>query len=400
MVKTPFFARQLELCDSMRWKIWSGYYAVDSYLLQHDLEYYAVRSAAGLLDVTPLHKYLVSGKDSAVFLAQVMVRDVTQLTVGRVVYTCWCDDAGKVVGEGTVMRRRKEEFLVTTTDPSYSWLYRFTIGYTVHVKDVTGHLAALALQGPYARNILQATSDTDIAHMRYFATQQATVANCPVWVSRTGYTGDLGYELWTDHEYALRVWDALMTSGKDFALRPIGLMALDVCRLEAGFILKHVDYHSALHALIDARKSSPYELSLGWTVQLERAPFNGQAALRREKEVGSPWALVGLDIDWGETEMLYANVHLPPALCSEPWRTSVPVYRDRARQHQVGYATSGTWSPLLKKNIALATVRAGFSTPGTKLQIEMQVEHARHCVTATVGPPRFFSPRRKTSVPL
>ena len=399
MVKSPFFARQMALCKSMRWKLWSGFYAVDSYRVQHELEYFAVRSAAGLLDVTPLCKYRVYGKDSAAFLAQVVVRDITRLQVGRVAYTCWCDNDGKVVGDGTVMRRGESEFFVTTTDPCYDWLCAFLPGYEAHVDEVTDQVAALALQGPYAREILQAAAETDITRMRYFATQAATISGCPAWVSRTGYTGDLGYEIWTDHAFALRIWDALMATGADYALRPIGLMALDMCRLEAGLVLKHVDYHSAIHALIDARKSSPYELSLGWTVHLDRIPFNGQAALRREKESGPRWALVGLDIDWSETEALYTKAGLPPSLCTEPWRTSVPVYRDAARQHQVGYATSGTWSPLLKKNIALASIRAGHAAPGTRLQFVLQVEHVHHSVTATVGPPRFFNPARKTSMP-
>ena len=396
---TPFFSRQTALCESMRWKLWSGYYAVDAYSLDHVQEYYAVRSAAGLLDVTPLCKYLISGQDSAAFLAHVMVRDITRLKVGRVAYTCWCDDAGKVVGDGTVMRRDTGLFLVTTTDSSYAWLHRFAQGYAVRVEDVTDQVAALALQGPYARQILQSVVDLDLTGMRYFATQPATIVGCTLWVSRTGYTGDLGYELWMDNAHALQVWDALMGLGHSYALRPVGLMALDMCRLEAGLILKHVDYQGALHTLTDAQKSSPYELGLHWTVHLDREPFTGQAALRNERTSGSQWAFMGLDINWEETEALYSRAGLPPSLEAKAWRTSVPVYRDTARQHQVGYATSGTWSPLLKKNIALASLRAGYAAPGTTLQFEVQVEHARHTVSATVYPPQFFNPPRKTFTP-
>ncbi len=398
MVGTPFYSRQLRLCQSMRWKLWSGFYAVDSYLLEHDLEYFALRSAAGLIDVSPLCKYLVRGHDSAALLSHIMVRNIAKLGVGRVAYTCWCDDAGKVIGDGTVMRRDEHEFLVTTTDPCFSWLCRFLYGYSARVHDVTDDLAALALQGPYARDILVSVSGTAIGDMRYFAARDVLVAGRPIWVSRTGYTGDLGYELWIPRADALDVWDALLTAGQSYALRPAGLMALDMCRIEAGYILKHVEYHSALHALIEARKSSPYEIGLGWTVQLDRSPFVGQRALQLEARTRSPWRLAGLDIDWSETEALYRRHGLPPALSTEPWRTSIPVYRDRARQHQVGYATSGTWSPLLKKNIALATLRTNCAVPGTRLQIAMQVEHERHAVTATVHSPRFFDPARKTSV--
>ena len=399
MIKTPFFPRQMALCESMRWTLWSGHYAVNSYLQRHDAEYFAFRTAAGLLDVTPLFKYMVTGPDAAAFLAQIMVKDIARLSIGRVTYLCWCDHNGKVVGDGTVMRRGETEYFVTTTDPCYGWFSRFLGDHHVHLEDAAASVAALALQGPCARQILQRICDADMDRLRFFATTSAIAGGVPVWISRTGYTGDLGYEIWVEAAHALPLWDALMTAGADFALRPAGLKALDVCRVEAGLILKHVDYHSALHALVESRKSSPYELALGWTVDLDRAPFTGQAALQAEKRRGSPWSLVGLDIDWTETEKLYARCGLPPNLGSEAWRASVPLYHDVNRRRQIGYATSGTWSPVLKKNIALASIRTGYATHGTRVQIEMTVEHERHSVTATVRSPRFFNPERRMSSP-
>ena len=376
----------------MAWTLWSGYYAVQSYLLQHESEYFAIRSAAGLLDVSPLCKYRVTGPDSAAFLSRVMVRDLAALPIGRVAYTCWCDHSGHVVGDGTVMRQDEAAYLVTSTDPSYAWMCRLRRGYSVAVEDVTDDLAALALQGPASRAILMDAGAIEVEKLAYYHTVNTALAGVPVWISRTGYTGDLGYEIWIPCADALRVWDTLVASGENYALQPAGLLALDVCRVEAGLLLQHVDYHNALHALIPSRKSTPYELGLGWMVKLDRTPFVGQAALR--EAVHPEWRLVGLDIDWPETEALYRQYGLPPALPLKAWRDSLPVYRDRARRRQIGYATSGTWSPLLKQNIALATLRTHHASG--QAQIELTIEHVRHAVTARVVPPRFFNPPRKT----
>ena len=190
-----------------------------------------------------------------------------------------------------------------------------------------------------------------------------------------------------------------MSAGKNYDIRPAGLDALDVTRVEAGLILKDVDYYNALHALIDNRTSSPYEASLGWTVNLNREPFNGQDALKAEKEQGSKWAIVGLDIDWPQLEYLYNQCGLPPEIGSHAWRSSIPVYTGKDKKNQIGYATSGTWSPILKKNIALATVEKAYDKIGSELQIEVTVEHKRHTVSAIVSKSQFFNPERKTSNP-
>lgn len=392
MMESPFFARQKPLCESMRWTIWSGYYAVQSYLLKHDLEYFALRTAAGLIDVSPLCKYLITGPDSRSLLCRIMTRDLSRLAPGRVAYTCWCDPDGFVIGDGTVMCEGEQEFLLTSTDPSYAWLMRHIRGLDVDINDVTQACAALALQGPASREILLSVCSGPVGTLSYYHATRSEIAGVPLWISRTGYTGDLGYEIWIPTKSAGAVWDALMASGADYALRPAGLKALDVCRVEAGLLLQHVDYHNVLHALINDRKSTPYELGLGWMVKLDRTPFVGQSALRRLKK--PRWKFIGLDIDWPETEALYKRHNLPPALTSEAWRTSVPIYLDSGRQHQIGYATSGTWSPILKKNIALATIQSEFAK-GT-CQIEMTVEHTRNTVTARIVPPRFFNPARKT----
>jgi aminomethyltransferase len=382
----------------MGWKDWSGYYAVTSYLHTHDMEYFAFRYSAGLLDVTPLFKYTVTGPDAERFLSRIMVRDITKLKVGRVAYLCWCTDEGKVVDDGTVMRRGEHDFFITSADPCFSWFSRFAAGYQVDIEEVTDRVAGLALQGPTSRDILKQVCDADLDRLRFFRTVETAIENNPVWISRTGYTGDLGYELWMSNEAALQVWDALMSAGHIYGIRPAGLDALDVSRMEAGLILKGVDYFNALHVLIDGRKSSPYELSLGWAVHLDREPFNGQEALRQEKSTGSEWTFMGLDIDWPETEALFARHGLPPEVSTHAWRMSIPVYADKSRKNQVGYATSGTWSPILKKNLALATLKSDFGKIGTKLQFEMTVEHQRFTVPATVCDPQFYDPPQKKSI--
>jgi len=400
-IGTPFHERTSKLCTSMKWKEWSGYYAVCSYKMLHDPEYFAFRHSAGLLDVTPLFKYVIKGNDAAGFLARVMVKDISKLKEGRVSYCCWCNDDGNVVDDGTVMHIGPNEFMVTSADPSFYWLKRFERGYDVQIENVTDNTAALALQGPTSRDILKQVVDLDIDTLKFFGVRKGKLDGFDITVSRTGYTGDLGYEIWTANENALKLWDALMDAGKNYDILPAGLDALDNTRIEAGLILKGVDYYNAQHVIIKDRMSTPYELGLGWTVNLKREPFNGQAALIKEKEESlSKWAMVGLDIDWPELEAIYNSYGLPPEVCGHAWRESIPVYDNNDANNQIGYATSGTWSPTLKKNIALATIQKQYEKPGTKVQFEVTVEHKRYTVTAIVGKPQFFNPERKRSNPL
>ncbi|MCH7963091.1 MAG: aminomethyl transferase family protein [Bacteroidetes bacterium] len=383
----------------MNWKEWAGYYAVSSYETLHDSEYFAFRYSAGLLDITPLYKYSVKGPDAAAFISRIVVKNINKLGIGRVSYCCWCTDDGKVIDDGTVMRRSEHEFFVTSAEPCYSWFSRFLRGYDVELKEISEQIAGLALQGPTSRDILKHVCDADLDDFKFFSTRLARADGYDIYVSRTGYTGDLGYEIWVENKHALKIWDAIISAGKNFDIRPAGLDALDVTRVEAGLILKDVDYYNALHALIEGRKSSPYEISLGWTVNLNRDPFNGQAALKTEKEKGSKWAIVGLDIDWPQIESLYNRHGLPPEIGNRAWRGSIPIYTGKDKKTQVGYATSGTWSPILKKNIAIATVEKKHDMIGNELQIEMTVEHKRYTVSAIVSKPQFFNPERKTSNP-
>jgi len=398
-IKSPFFPRTSKLCVSMNWKEWAGYYAVSSYETLHDVEYLAFRNSAGLLDITPLFKYKIVGPGAAAFLSRIMVRNISKLKMGRVTYCCWCEENGKIVDDGTIMRLDENVFLVTSADPCYSWFTRFQRGYNVIINDVSEQIAALALQGPTSREILKNVCAADLDKLKFFGLSKTSIDGFEVIISRTGYTGDLGFELWVNNENAIPLWDALMREGRNYNIRPAGLDALDITRVEAGLILKGVDYYNALHTLIDERKSSPFEISLGWMIDFYRGSFIGQEALLSEKENGSQWSFVGLDIDWPEIELLYASYGLPPEVDSHAWRASIPIYSNKNRRIQIGYATSGTWSPILKKNIALATIQSKYDNIGTKVQIEVTVEHKRHVVTATIQKPQFYNPRRKTFNP-
>jgi aminomethyltransferase len=392
-IGTPFHPRTSELCTSLFFTDWAGYHTVSSYDTCYEREYYALRNAAGLIDVSPLFKYEVYGKDAASFLSRVMVKDISKLEIGRCTYLCWCDDDGKVLDDGTVSRLDDTYFRVTAAEPTLSWLMRQSRRFDVTIEDSTDRFGALSLQGPNSREILKSVSDADIDSLRYFALTKAKVDGVELVISRTGFTGDLGYEVWAEREQALQVYDAIMAGGRDYRIQPVGLDAMDVTRIEAGYIMNGVDYFSANTCLIESRKSTPYEIGLGWTVDLNRNPFIGQDALKAEKANGSAWAIVGLVYDWPAFERLFDEFGLPPQLPGGARRTPVPVY-DRKGQ-QVGQSTSGAWSAILKDNLALATVKPAYAEPGTVLQIEVTVEYERRRVPAIITKTPFFDPPRK-----
>ena len=335
-VPSPFHPRTAECCASLRWKDWAGYFAVCSYGPCHEREYYALRHAVGMIDVTPLFKYDVSGPDAARLLSWVTVRDIGKLALDQSTYLCWCDDDGMVLDDGTVTRIGEERYRMTSAEPYFHWLSDQAGEMDVELEDVTGTIAALAVQGPSSRALLSDIVDADVDGLRFFRATHGRVRDFECVVTRTGYTGDLGYEVWVDNAHALDLWDALTAGGRAHGLLPAGLDALDVTRIEAGFILAGVDYFPARGVAIESRKTSPYELGLGWTVKLDREPFIGQAALLAERERGSKRATVGLVLDWEELEALYEREGLPPDLPSAAWRGGVPVYRGA---RQVGRAT-------------------------------------------------------------
>jgi aminomethyltransferase len=377
---------------SHAWRRWAGFVVASSYELTHEREYHAIRSSAALLDVSPLYKYAVTGKDAAALLDRVATRAVARSAIGQVLYTCWCDAAGKVIDDGTIARLDERRFRMTSAEPNLRWLADNAFGLEVEIADVSERIAALALQGPAARAILENATEQDLGALRYFRLTPAVLRGVPVEISRTGYTGDLGYEIWLDAQHALAVWDALIDAGTPFGLTPAGMLALDVARIEAGLMLLDVDYVSARKALIDRQTSSPYELDLAWTVDLRKDRFVGKAALAREADRPPEWQFVGVEVDWDSLEALYGAMGLAPQLPHTAWRTSVPIY---AEEEQIGYATSGGWSPLLKKYIALAHLRGKWTKPAARVEMEITVEHQRKRAAARVVKKPFFDPDRK-----
>ncbi|MEO8207797.1 MAG: aminomethyltransferase family protein [Chloroflexota bacterium] len=395
-VGTAFHPRTAPLNRKMQWREWSGYYASSVYADAHDIEYNAVREAAALFDVSPLYKYRVSGPDAQRLVDRVITRDATKLKVGQVYYTPWCDEHGKVIDDGTVHRMAETDYRWTAADPQYRWLSMNARGLDVQIEDESEAVAAVALQGPFARAVLEAATGESFEDLRFFRRRAATLAGIAVDVSRTGYTGDLGYEIWIPARRATKAWDALMDAGGAYGIRPAGMLALDVLRLEAGLILIEVDYTSARHALNPEQNYSPYEIGLGKLVDLEKADFVGKLALARDAAAKGPKRrLVGITLDWYGIEGLYSAQDLPPSISASVSRTSVPVFAPRAGTSQIGKVTSLGWSPILKQAIGLASVPSTYEAPGSRLQVEWTVEGRRGLVNATVVPTPFLDLPRK-----
>ena len=387
---TPFHERTSALCESHAWRRWAGYIVASSYQLSHEREYHCIRAAAALFDVSPLYKYVIRGRDAARLLDRVVTRDVMRAQVGQVLYTPWCDAAGKVLDDGTVARLDEGLFRMTSAEPSLRWLEANSIGLDVTVEDISESTAALSLQGPQSLAVLKALGV--VPPLKYFRLARTELRGVRVEISRTGYTGDLGFEIWIPSGDAVPVWDAVMEVGKDYGLQAAGMLALDVARIEAGLMLIDVDYVPAKKALTESQTSSPYELDLAWAVNLDKEQFVGRQALAAEKARGPAWQFVGIEIGYPGLERLYADAGLAARLPQAAWRTSVPIY---SGAEQAGYATSGGWSPILKKYIALAHLRSRWARPGTELDIEITVEHRRKRTAARVVKKPFFDPERK-----
>ena len=397
-VGTAFHERTLALCESLNYREWSGYYTVGVYEMHHEHEYNAIRNSAALIDITPLFKYRVTGRDATRFVNRVIARDINKVAVGQVIYCCWCDPQGKVIDDGTITRLGENDYRWTAADPSLRWFQQNALGLDVKIDDISEQVAALALQGPTSGKLLRAVTDAKIENLKYFRVTRGKIAGIPVDISRTGYTGDLGFELWIPWKDAVKVWDELMTKGRAFDIHPAGMVALDIARIEAGLILIEVDYNSSKKALIGSQKYSPSEIGLGKLVDFKKENFVGRDALVTEAKKGAARALVGLEVNWNEVEALYEKIGMAPQVPSQASRVPVPVYRDGKH---VGKATSTTWSPTLKKMIALACVDRAHAAAGKNtLSMEITVEAVRHNVSARIVPLPFFNPPRKTAVPV
>jgi aminomethyltransferase len=391
--RTPFHERTAHLCLPQNWRRWAGCIAAGSYDLGLEREYWAIRNHAALIDVSPLMKYLIEGPDAARLLDRVTPRNIHKMSIGQVCYTGWCDDDGKLLDDGTVTRLGEQSFRLTSAEPSLRWLAMNSVGLQVTVTERTEQMAALSLQGPKSRAVLNRCCQSPVDGIKYFRMATNRLAGRAVTISRTGYTGDLGYEIWMDAADALPVWDALIAGGDDFGITPCGILAMDMARVEAGLFMLDVDYTASSHAWITGQKSSPYELGLGWTVNLDKPGyFVGRRALEREAREGPAWKMVGLEVDWEGLERLYAAVGLPPQIPAMAVRGSLPVMKDG---RQVGYASTSTWSPVLKKYIALVHLQRPHYEPGTRADLEITVEHQRRHAPGTVVALPFYEPEWK-----
>jgi glycine cleavage system T protein (aminomethyltransferase) len=395
-IPSPLHSRTSKLCAQMAYKEWAGFLAPSQYGVSVDPEYFAFRETAGLIDVTPLFKYEIKGPDALRLLDRIFSRDLSKLKVGRVAYGCWCDEKGMVVDDGNVFHLEENLLWLTAANPSYLWLDQNSFGLDVSITDITESVAGMALQGPRSRRILNSLANKGLDDLSFFGCRQVKVGKIDVWLSRTGYTGDLGYEIWVENKKACALWDAIMEAGAPHCIKAAGLNALDIARLEAGYILIGVDFRSSLHCLTRNQMSTPFEIGLGWAVNTDGRPFTGQRALIQLKQEEPKWQLVGLEVDMEQLEHMFDQRGLPVQLPCTAWRETVPVYNRTRRQ--IGYCSSGTWSPLLKKYICLATLESKYAELGTKVKMETLIDLDREFVTARVTERPFFAPKRLKSM--
>ena len=395
---TPFHERTSALNETGLWSHWSGHLAAERYQMADKFEYFAVRNSAGIFDSSPLYKYRIHGHDAERFLAGVLARDIRTCPAGHAQYTVWCDDRGFVVEDGVVLRYGPNDFLLTAAEPNLAYFADLIGRDDVQIEEVSHDFGVLALQGPRSRDLV-AKLVPGAATIPYFGLATGAIAGSPVTVSRTGYSGDLGYEIWIESANALKVWDTLWDSMAGHGVLPFGLTALSMLRIEAGLLLLDVDFGSSRFAWTDEDRSTPFELGLGWMFRdlaSDDRAFIGRRALERElSEATSRWRFTGLILDWKDYDRIYTQAGLIPPKDHTPVEEELFVYDDDIRQ--VGYATSFMYSPMLQRHIALARVRPDLAKPRSSVRLEVDVNHHYEYVKATTARLPLYNPARKTA---
>ncbi|HEX5015729.1 MAG TPA: aminomethyltransferase family protein [Candidatus Limnocylindrales bacterium] len=395
---TPFHERTSALNQTGLWEHWSNHLAAVRYQQSEKFEYFAIRNAAGLFDSSPLYKYRITGSDAERFLAGVLVRDIRACPPGHAQYTAWCDDRGFVVEDGVILRHGPEAFVLTAAEPNLDYFERLIGRLDVGIEEVSHDWAVLAVQGPRAAALL-GTLTPDVAGLPYFGLTSTKIAKVPVTISRTGYTGDLGFEIWIPAGDALKVWDAVVNASRGWGVIPFGMTALYMARIEAGLVLLDVDFHSSRFAWTDADRTTPTELGLGWmlrTIETDDREFIGRDAIRRElRDKTSRWRLTGLIVDWKDYDRIYGAAGLIPPKDHTPVQDEYYVYDDDL--NQLGYATSQMYSPMLQRHIALARVPLDRATPGSRVKLELAVSHKYEYFDAHVARLPLFNPERRTA---
>ena len=395
---TPFHERTSALNETGLWSHWSGHLAANRYQMSDKFEYFAVRNSAGVFDSSPLYKYRIHGPDAEAFLAGVLARDIRACPPGHAQYTAWCDDRGFVVEDGVILHVDPETYLLTSAEPNFAYFADLVGRSRVSIEEVTDEFGILAVQGPRSRALL-ASLVPAVAEIPFFGLTTGTIAGVPVTVSRTGYSGDLGFEVWIPSGDAVRVWDALWESLAGFGVLPFGLAALEMLRIEAGLLLLDVDFASSRFGWTDEDRSTLIELGWGWMVRGlagdDRA-FIGRRAIERElADATSRWRLTGLVLDWAEYDRIYNQAGLIPPKDHTPVLGELFVYDDD--DQQVGYTTSFMYSPVLQRHIALARVRPALAAAGTPVRLEIDVNHRYEYVPAQTARLPLYNPTRKTA---
>ena len=397
ILTTPFHPRTEAANRTGLWSHWQGYLAAERYQTSEKAEYWVIRNSAGLFDTSPLYKYRIRGVDAERFLAGVLTRDIRRCPPGRAQYTVWCDGDGHVIEDGVVLRLGPDEFLLTAARPNLAYFSDLAFGHEAEIVDESVALAGLAIQGPRSGRILSALAP-EVRALPYFGVGKAQIAGVPVVVSRTGFTGDLGYELWVGADDAVRLWDAVVEAAEGHGVVPVGQQAILMARIEAGLILIDVDYTSARFAWTDTDRVTPIELGLGWMLGDlgDDRPFIGRDALRRHRDGKTArWVVTGLVIDWRDWEARHDAAGLIPPKDHRPDHSEHMVYD--SDETKVGWVSSMMYSPLLQRHIALARVRPDLAEPGTRLQVEVTVDHDYTMVGAEVTKLPFYDPPHKTS---
>ena len=379
---SPFHSRQKALNKLQAWSRWADYLSVPAYY-SDSLEYFAGRNTCAVFDLTPMIKHRITGPDALDYLNRLVTRDVAKLKPGRVGYSVWCTDRGQVIDDGTIFHLREGDYRVCSQEHQLDWFLTSAMGFDVNVVDETHEVAALALQGPTSCAVLKKMGLDGIENLTPFGLRHFPFEGTELMVSRTGYTGDLGYELWIAPEQAEALWDRLFEAGELHGIRPMGSQALEMLRIEAGFILAGVDFLPAQQAVRPTHTRSPFELGLGWLVDFNKPVFNGRRALLEEQERGSRYRLVKLDISGNKVA-----------------RDS---YVYALNRKYAGTVTSAMWSPSAKASIALATLEMPHGEPGEELRVEIyykrELKWSKVLAPCKVVEKVFWDPPRKRQTP-
>jgi aminomethyltransferase len=385
-LRTPFYSRLAALDTVNTWHEWKGYTSTDE-LYCAETEYFAIRNATAVFDLTPMTKYRITGPDALPYIDRLVTRDMTKIKPGRVGYVVWCDDQGQVIDDGTIFHLREGEYRLCSQERHFAWLNAAAIGFDVTITEETADVAALAVQGPTSFSVLSRMGIAGLAELKPFGLTHVDFEGAELMVSRTGYTGDLGYELWIAPEKAEALWDKLFAAGEVTGIRAIGTHALELARIEAGYLAAYEEFLPAEETVRTGRTRSPLELGLDWLVDFKKANFNGRRALAEEMRRGSTWRLVKLDIE-GNKAAHHSYVYA----------------KEKGNKKEIGFITSAAWSPICKQNIALGTVKTPHGKPGENVWVEIYYQREMHwsrvmAKATVVDKPFWFPPRRGATPP-